>query len=618
MHIYDCRLGTFIPQATTGQMAEILRSRFVDKMDQNPSESEIRSWRNSLGAFAEAVNGEGMDDTWIVLEYQLPFASSRIDAMVLGTDDFKKGNAVLIEFKQWERCQTTHTPEVVRVGDEDHLHPCAQVSGYRQYLQEAHSAFVDGGIGISSCAYLHNVKRKQNSHFFAEPYNELLLDSPAFCLEDVDALSRYLSERTGMGAPVNLVESVLTGRYRPSKKLLNYVADTIAGYEPWKLLDGQRLVFDKVIGDVESAKQSGDKQVIVVTGGPGTGKSVVALQIIGATARKNYVVAHATGSKAFTTTLRGIVKREGEGVFKYFYHLAEVPANSIDLVVCDEAHRLRDKSDSRFKVISPRPQEQDIIDSSNISVFLLDDQQSVRANETGSVSKIVSYADSRGIPVKQYKLETQFRLSGSDSYLRWIEYVLGLSDTTSLAWKRNAEYDVKVFGGVEEMESALRVRMTEGYSARMVAGFCWPWSKMGPTGDLAADVQIGKWARPWNRRPGAEPAHRNPYTLWATKSESFSEVGCIYSAQGFEFDYVGVIVGEDLRWDDSVGRWIVDLKKNTDTSFKRGLALNAPLALEKLQHIYRVLSTRGMKGTYFYFLDEATRHHFEQAGAVLE
>jgi uncharacterized protein len=623
MHQRHCRIKEFIPQATAGQLADILRKRFADRMDQNPSEEEVRSWKNSLGAFADAIDGVGMDEAWIILEYQLPLASTRIDAMVVGSDQNSKQNAVLLEFKQWDRCQVTDSPDLVQIGIGEALHPSAQVRGYRQYLEDAHSAFSTNSVFASSCAYLHNVKTIGSSSFYDVRYAELLDDSPIFCLENVNELARFVGEPTRFGASADLVNSVLKGKYLPSKKLLDHVADSIAGYEPWKLLDDQRVTFAKIFEKVEKARTSDQKCVFVVKGGPGTGKSVIALQVVGAAARKGYNVVHATGSKAFTINLRGIVNKPA--TFRYFFNLANLSKNSLDLTVCDEAHRLRQRSDQgRFKVISDRPQEQDIIDASKIAVFLMDDQQSVRANETGSIANILAYAQSQNVPAELIELTTQFCMAGSDSYFRWIQYVFGFSENRALAWKRNHEYDVRIFDRVEDMESALKSQMTESNSARLVAGFCWEWSDPLADGYLVPDVKIGSWARPWNKKPrdmwrtrsGADPLSRHPYKLWATMPASFDEVGCIYSAQGFEFDYVGVIVGADLKWDESSHSWQADLSKNSDAGFKNGVRGKPELAAEKLRQVYRVLSTRGMKGTYFYFLDEATQRHFEQAGAV--
>ena len=264
-----------------------------------------------LGAFAESLDGVGMDDAWIVLEYQLPLSSSRIDSMLLGTDKIQTKNAVLLEFKQWDGCVPSYVPEVVTVGGIDHLHPSAQVLSYQRYLADTHEAFVDGRIGLSSCAYLHNVTAAPLSCFFDSRYADLLIDAPAFCMETVDELARFAGERTRFGAPEPLVEEVLRGRYRPSKALLDYVADSIEGHEPWQLLDEQLVVYNRIFAEIEQARKTGEKRAIVVSGGPGTGKSVIAVQVVGAAARRHYSVAHATGSKAFTTNLRGLVTPHG-------------------------------------------------------------------------------------------------------------------------------------------------------------------------------------------------------------------------------------------------------------------------------------------------------------------
>jgi len=623
MHLYDCRLDTFIPLATSGQIADILRARFVDRFEENPSESERNSWRNSLGAFADTIDGVGMDDAWIILEYQLPLSSARLDSMIVGTDQAARKRAVVIEFKQWDRCDVSRVPDAIRIMGTELLHPCAQARGYRQYLEDAHSAFSDGGTYLSSCAYLHNVRSIRGSNFFDERYAELLEDTPAFCVDNVDDLAPFVGEQTRFGASADEVESILSGSYRPSKKLLDHVVQAIDGYEPWTLLDEQRVVLNAIMGEIEEARREGGKRVIVVTGGPGTGKSVIAVQVVGAAARKGYGVVHATGSKAFTTNMRGIVGRSE--MFRYFNSFTKAGADSIELMVCDEAHRLRESSSTRFRPGGDRPQVGEIVDAARVSVFLLDQNQSVRKNEVGSVRLIEEYALSRGIIPSSYDLSTQFRCAGSESYIRWVDHLLGFTPNRSLVWKTQNEYEVRVFDRVEDMEFALRSSQVQGWTARLVAGFCWPWSDPDANGSLYPDVEIGAWKRPWNRKPrdmwknkgSAEPPARHPYKIWATQPEGFDQVGCIYSAQGFEFDYVGVIWGSDLRWNLTDGHWVADLTRSEDVGFKRGLGREPALAAEKLSQIYRVLSTRGMKGTYFCFLDEATRRHFEQVAGGL-
>jgi uncharacterized protein len=617
MHLYDCRLDEFIPHATSGEIADILRNRFQARLDYSPSDSEVRSWEKSLGAFADAITGCGMEESWIVLEYQLPLASKRIDCMIIGTNHKNSGNAVLLEFKQWDRCIPTDIPEVVRLGDTDYLHPSAQVRAYREYLRDTHPSFENNVVGLSSCAYLHNVSVAELSGFYTSTYSDLLLDSPAFNLSTMDAMCSFVNKQTSDGAPAELVESILRAQYRPSKQLLDHVANAIERHEPWQLLDEQRVIFNRIMADIERAKTTGQKQVIIVTGGPGTGKSVIAVQVLGFAARRRYNVAHATGSKAFTTNLRGIVRRNAP--FLYTHNFRDSRKGELDLIVCDEAHRLRQQTQFGPQIYSRRPQGEEITDAAKVAVFLLDRYQSVRANEVGTVDTLALYAEQQGIPVSIYDLNIQFRCAGSESYIDWVNAVLGLSRTPSLAWRENTEYDVRIFSDVAKMEEALQRRQEEGNRARMVAGFCWDWSDPLPNGELVPDVQIGAWKRPWNakspemwKKRGVTPApEQHPYTIWATQPAGFGEIGCIYSAQGFEFDYVGVIFGPDLRWDKYKQRWVPDWSKSKDRAGRMGLTKDKMKAVEKLAHTYRVLATRGMKGTYFYFLDDDTRDYFE-------
>jgi hypothetical protein len=620
MHIYDDRVGEFIPHANAATFADRLSKNFHRRYGQHASESEIKSWKHSLHAFADALDGAGMDDAWVVLEYQLPLSSSRIDALLLGRDADSRANAVLLEFKQWDGCEEHYVPDAIRLGGEEKLHPSAQVRAYRRYLQDTHAVFTDGGAQLHSCAFLHNVRDSSGSSFYADRYATLLADSPSFSADRVSDLSYYVSERTRFGTDPKFVDSVLASGYRPSRTLLANVADSIHGHEPWQLLDEQLLVFNRIMADIESSHRAGRKRVICVTGGPGSGKSVIAVQAVGAAAARGYAIAHATGSKAFTTNLRGIVGPAADLIFRYTHNFRDAKPNSIDLVICDEAHRLREKTQFGPSIYSKTPQLQEIINASKVSVFLLDPRQSIRLNETGSINNVRAYAKQQGIPITEYSLDLQFRCAGSESYINWIEGAFALEAQTSAAWHHNGDYEVRLFDSPHDLEQAIRARARQGHAARLVAGFCWPWSDPRTDGSLVPDVTIGNWSMPWNRKPadmwkkrGPAPKPENhPYTIWATQSSGLDEVGCIYSAQGFEFDYVGVIVGNDLRWDPERRRWFSDLSQNEDSGFKSGITRDRDLAVQQLAHVYRVLSTRGMKGTYFYFLDPNTHRHFEE------
>ena len=89
------------------------------------------------------------------------------------------------------------------------------------------------------------------------------------------------------------------------------------------------------------------------------------------------------------------------------------------------------------------------------------------------------------------------------------------------------------------MEKAIRKRNAEKRnSARIVAGFCWPWSPPNHDGSLVPDVWVGDFALPWE--------NKDTFWKWATDDSGMEQVGTVYTAQGFEFDYIGVIFGPDL------------------------------------------------------------------------
>ena len=156
----------------------------------------------------------------------------------------------------------------------------------------------------------------------------------------------------------------------------------------------------------------------------------------------------------------------------------------------------------------------------------------------------------------------------------------------------------------------IREKHEAGHKARMTAGFCWPWSDPAKGGYLVPDVVIGDWSRPWNAKadaarlaPGIPKSH-----YWSIDPGGIDQVGCVYTAQGFEFDYVGVIFGEDLRYDSHSGSWVGDRSKSFDRPVKAAQTDDEVIAL--LKNTYRVLLTRGMRGCYVYFLDEDTRNFF--------
>jgi DUF2075 family protein len=275
--------------------------------------------------------------------------------------------------------------------------------------------------------------------------------------------------------------------------------------------------------------------------------------------------------------------------------------------VADEAHRIRKTSNSIYTPKAGRsdmPQIEELINASKVAVFFIDDDQVVRPDEIGSVQYIKDSSIRHGCTVFEYGLEAQFRCAGSEGFVNWVNNTLGIKRTANVLWQGTEGFDFRIFSSPEELEREIRKKAEAGNSARMTAGFCWPWSKPSQDGALVSDVCIGEYRRPWNARPEATRLAKGipKAPLWAYEPNGIEQVGCVYTAQGFEFDYVGVIFGKDLRYDMDSQKWIGSKECSFDTTVKR----SGERFTELVKNTYRVLLTRGMKGCYVHFMDKDT------------
>jgi DUF2075 family protein len=280
--------------------------------------------------------------------------------------------------------------------------------------------------------------------------------------------------------------------------------------------------------------------------------------------------------------------------------------------VLDEAHRIRESSKDRFTRAedwSGMPQVDELIHASRVTVFFIDDRQIVRPGEVGSSDLIRKAAAKANANLLEFELDAQFRCSGSDGYINWIDNTLDIHRTANVLWKKDDSYEFRVVDSVHELEAQIREKAQGGDSARLVAGFCWPWSDPRPDGTLVDDVVVGDWTMPWNARPeGGRLAAGIPKSnFWASEAGGLNQVGCVYTAQGFEFDYVGVVFGLDLRYDWDTNEWVSDKKHSHDSVVKK----SGDQFLDLVKNTYRVLLSRGIKGCYVHFMDEGTRRFFQ-------
>lgn len=617
MQLYSGTTRHFIREATHNAIAARLAEAFQAHFRYRASDAEYQSWQNSLRALSTVIELGKLTDNGILLEYQLPLSSRRLDALITGRDESRtRPRAVIVELKQWNRCEPGSADDLVRTwvggSQRDVLHPSVQANQYRRYLVDSHEAFQgQDRVTLDACAYLHNYLPEAQDALFdvrSEAVRELV---PVFTGGDSSRLASHLSGALGQGDGEAVMQRIAASRFRPAKKLLEHVDRVIRQEPAFVLLDEQQVVFSQVNATVQSAAADHCKHAFIVHGGPGTGKSVLAVNLLAALSGAGLNARHATGSKAFTSTLQRILGRRAAQQLHYFNQFGGASRNEIDVLICDEAHRIRASSNHRFTrpdKRSERAQLEELLDAAKVAVFFVDDQQVVRPNEIGKSDLIRSAASQLGCVLHENRLEAQFRCSGSDAFVGWIDNTLGIRKTANVLFDQTQEtFEFRIVDSPHELDALIRAKADQGHSARVAAGYCWPWSKqLTADGKLHADIAIGDFARPWNARPDMTglPPGVPKADFWAHDPAGLDQVGCIYTAQGFEFDYVGVIWGRDLRFDPSTGDWIGDRAHSCDR------AVRGPRAdfLTLLKNTYRVLLSRGMKGCYVYFQDEATRN----------
>ena len=595
-----------------------LKQAYFGYYGYKPSDEEVGAWENSITALAGVFEDAGLEDHAVAIEYQLPLTSRRIDCMVMGKDDDRRDNAVIVELKQWESCEASDCANEVVTWvsgtKREVLHPSMQVLQYQNYLEDTDTAFYGNpSVRLGSCAYLHNYRPRKNDTIFEPKFADILKQAPAFTEVTSTNLEEFLRERLSAGQGAEVMKRVDAGTYRPSKKLLDHVSDMIKGVPQYILLDEQRVVFDKVMAVAQQAAGQQRKTVIVVRGGPGTGKSVIALNLMADLAKAGVGTEYATGSRSFTTTLRKIIGRRGSALFKYFNSYMDAEDNLIDVLICDEAHRIRKNSNSLYTPRARRtdqPQIDELLHAARVGVYFIDDDQVVRPDEIGSSDLILQRAHERGIECYEYDLEAQFRCAGSEAFVAWVENTLRVKRTANALWSHEDAFDFQIMDSPQMVEDAIRGQVAEGHTGRMTAGFCWPWSReLDEHGSLVKDVDIDDYgySRPWNARPETArlPTGVPSSNLWAYEPSGIDQVGCVYTAQGFEFDYVGVIFGKDLIYRFAQQDWAAQPDSCYDSVVKRSKGK----LLDLLKNTYRVLLTRGLKGCYVFFQDKETENY---------
>lgn len=626
MLIYQNSTKQFIQDVRENALTGIMTERFKANFGKAPSPSEINAFQNSLPRVRDLIELADLEDNFIALEYQCPYNQSRIDCLLFGKGSDGVENVAVMELKQWSDVTAledegnfveTYTGRGERVVP----HPSQQVKGYHNYLKNFVAEFEgDEPMELFSCAYCHNYTKHPNQGLFAPFYEKLLGEFPLFTREDTSILATKLKGMLSQGKGFQIFNRFMQSPIRPSMKLLENVSKVIKNEVDFALLNEQLVAKNLIWSKVRKSLREKKKSVVIVHGGPGTGKSVIAINVLADAAEMKRSVYWGCKSKPFTTAVKKLVgrngQRAGEDLFSNLYRFlpSRMAENQADLLLVDEAHRIEKASNNQYTKTEDRtdmPQVEQLIRCAKTSVFFIDDNQNVRSQEIGSAELIREAAEKFNAEVAEVTLQTQFRCMGSNDYLLWLESVLGYTNEKRMLQK-NEIFDFRIFNSPQEIYDIILDKEKEKpNSARLTAGFCWPWSRrLDFNGELVKDVVIGDFAMPWETPDEINklPKGYVRWHEWAYRTEGVKQVGCIYTAQGFEFDYIGVIVGDDLTYDFMEDRLTADINATKDTALRRYQE-----NFEKhVKNIYRTLLTRGMKGCYVYFTNKETENFFRK------
>lgn len=612
MIVYDNIKSGFVDDLRKGILIEKIEINFNQKIG-GTRESEKRAWENSLPNVIKLLDNDSIpDDAGIAIEYQCPGTSCRIDFLISGYDENNKGVVIILELKQWSKVEEVENSLLVRaLVSRNHIdeipHPSRQALNYAGYLSNLIEPIVEDKIRLYPCSYLHNYYLKENDPLIDNKFEALFSKSPVFTMNNENELREFIKKYIKKGDNKSVLTEMEEGNIVPSRRLQDDIADMIEGKKEFYLLDKQEDVCEKAINMAEEALRTNEKHVLIVQGGPGTGKSVIAIQLFAKLYQKGIVTHYTTMNSAprnvFFEELKNTENQEYiRSLFKGAYAYYNASTNQVPIILVDEAHRL--KQNTYVGKVVGNNQIREIINAANFSVFFIDEDQIVTDNDIGSVEEIKRCCKINNVKeenIKEMELVSQFRCNGSDGYLAWLDDILEIRKTANKTLDTN-QYDFKVVDTPDELDRLIKERNQDNKS-RLVSGYYKEWVSKE---DLTKfDFILSKtFKKKWNMNKKGKP--------WAIRKNSIDEIGCIHTCQGLEFDYVGVIIGTDLRYEN--GKIVTDLNKNASTDrtalvhtkalYKKDPEEANKIANKIIKNTYKVLMTRGLKGCYIYCEDK--------------
>ncbi|MDD4921742.1 MAG: DUF2075 domain-containing protein [Bacteroidales bacterium] len=615
MIVYQSTKNGFLQDVLSNEIDTKIHDAFYMHLGRHTSFSEVSSWKNSMMYMNNVLlDSEISDFAGISIEFQVPLTSKRIDFIITGLNEKKEGQIIIIELKQWSNATLTDKDAIVKTWlnsiETETAHPSYQAWSYAALIESFNQAVQDKSITLNACAYLHNYTP---DNVITNPfYSEHIKRAPVFLKPDAIKLRNFIKQFVKYGDDRDILYKIENGKLIPSKQLADSLGSMISGNQEFIMIDDQKLVYETAISMARKAKPE-KKQVLIVEGGPGTGKSVVAINLLVELTKDKlitkYVSKNAAPREVYKAKLTGTVKRNNiDNMFGGTGCFYDCESNVFDVLIVDEAHRLNTKSGLYHNL--GENQILEILKASKCSIFFIDNNQRIHVNDIGESSQIEKWAKKEGAIVKHLKLESQFRCNGSDGYLAWLDQSLQIRETANFLLSQE-DFDFRIFTDPNEMRQAIIEKNKINNKSRIVAGYCWDWNtKKGKT---PYDIEISgfNFRMKWNLTQDG--------STWIIAENSINEAGCIHTCQGLELDYVGVIVGLDMKCEN--GKVITDVYKRSSNDqsikgIKKRIKDNPEEGLRISDHIikntYRTLMTRGMKGCYVYFCNIELEKYFRE------
>lgn len=612
MITYSSTKAGFLNDILNNDYKEKILGSLVREVGMHVGKKEWNSW-DSLRYMSDIIHDpEIPNDVGIAVEYKINGTSNRVDFIVTGKDENKISNAVIIELKQWsEGVCITDMDGVLRAkfyNNTEVPHPSYQAWSYKCLFDDYNQSVRDNNIKIQPCSYLHNYPN--DNIILNEFYAEHLKNAPAFLKNDAVSLRSFIKKYVKYGDNRETLYLIENGKIKPSKHLADSLVSMMSDNQEFVLIDDQKIVYEMAL-KLASISQDHEKHVLIVEGGPGTGKSVLAINLLTelTNRRKNarYVTRNSAPRLVYQYKLTGVLKKSTiANLFCSSGSFYETTPNTFDVLIVDEAHRLNEKSGLYGN--KGENQIKELINAARFTVFFVDEDQKVTLKDIGSKEAITSWANSLGAKVHNLTLQSQFRCNGSDGYIAWLDRTLQIRETANESLE-GIKYDFQVLNTPTEVHSKIIEMNKANNKARIVAGYCWKWiSKHNPE---LKDIVIGDYSATWNLNSQGQ--------AWIIHPNSVSEVGCIHTCQGLELDYVGVIIGPDLVVRNGVIITDGTKRATSDLSVKglKSQLKNNPEKAKKtadqiIKNTYRTLMTRGMKGCYIYCTDPETQAYFKE------